>query len=532
MTVNQCNFDRITRSLRRVRAEPTGRQARQDIALASLGFTTLCELEDDIAEAAEVGTTALRREEFRQKRAHLARAAACMDAVFSLPDLAPILGPLDKVARDAVLLSLKRCQPLVLEPLPVDPDTIRVPGLTPDLVKLILAGQHKAGWWDPWVPHQCLFEHRHAEVSPPFHAEIVETFHSDDPGWVYLCFRNSGKSTLSEEAFILRACLRLFGNALVLGFNQQRAVERLESIKHELETNERINAIFGDVRGQVWQGQKVTMSNGVCLQAVGSGQSLRGIKHFDYRPDCLLLDDIDDIGASTPLEREATKKWFFGTVLPSLASRSIIRMAATPLDQECLPVTLGKMPTWKTMVVPVKHMSGNEDAFFESWLSEQDTIVETDRHVHVSDAGIDAKRDEFRAAIHRLVAQERQETVSTHPDHPVEPGSGGSGSELHDLPHVAEEQHPAKSFDIVHSALGGQVENAEGLGPEDQTSTAPATNQKPARRLSSREAFLKKRGGQHVAESKGIEPAPPPVPTPEENELTAIERAFGFQFKR
>jgi hypothetical protein len=87
---------------------------------------------------------------------------------------------------------------------------MKVPGLTPDIVKTILAGQHKGGEPDLWVPHQCLFEHRHAEPSPPFHASIVETFHSSDPGWVYLCFRNSGKSTISEEGFILRAVLRLF----------------------------------------------------------------------------------------------------------------------------------------------------------------------------------------------------------------------------------------------------------------------------------------------------------------------------------
>jgi hypothetical protein len=67
------------------------------------------------------------------------------------------------------------------------------------------------------------------------------------------------------------------------------------------------------MRGQVWQGQKITLTSGVCLRAVGSGQSLRGIKHYDFRPDCLLLDDVEgDVGASTPLEREDTKKWFFG----------------------------------------------------------------------------------------------------------------------------------------------------------------------------------------------------------------------------
>jgi hypothetical protein len=123
-TVNQSNFERITRSLHR----GTSKRDLQDWALSSLGLCNLGELEDDIAVAADCGTTALRAEEFRQKRAHMARTAACTEAVFSLPDLEQFLGPLDKVARDAVILSLQRCQPLVLEPLPIDPATIMSPG--------------------------------------------------------------------------------------------------------------------------------------------------------------------------------------------------------------------------------------------------------------------------------------------------------------------------------------------------------------------------------------------------------------------
>jgi hypothetical protein len=500
--VNQCNFDRITRSLRR----GTSKRDLQDVALSSLGFTTLIELEDDMAMAVECGTTVLRREEFRQKRAHMARAAACMEAVFSLPDLEPLMGPLDKIARDAVLTSLRRCQPLILAHLPVDSSTIPVPeGLTPDIVQMIYASQHKAGNPDFWVAHQVLFEHRHAEPSPSFHAEIVETFHSSDPGWVYLCFRNSGKSTLSEEGFILRALLRLFGNALVLGFNQQRAVERLEAIKHEMEANERLAAIFGDMRGQVWQGQKITLTNGVCLQAVASGQSLRGIKHYNFRPDCLLLDDVEgDVGASTPLEREATKKWFFGTVLPALASKSIIRMAATPLDMECLPVTLGKMATWKTMVVPVRSMAGNEDAFFESWLADQGIEVPGVEHL---DAGhvLDGEPSTLRDEIKQLVAAQNRPVAS---------------STIDELPHVAEEHRPAKNFDLVHEA---EWPSAPKRSPEAQ---APGPR-KP-------EAPRRKRAGQQpIPDAKSTTPAPTPVPEPEaQRELTEVERAFNFKFPR
>jgi hypothetical protein len=231
---------------------------------------------------------------------------------------------------------------------------------------------------------------------------------------------------------------------------------------------------------------KIVLTNGVCLQAVGSGQSLRGIKHFDFRPDCLLLDDVEgDIGASTPLEREATKKWFFGTVLPSLASRSIIRMAATPLDQECLPVTLGKMPTWRTMVVPVRSMGGNEDAFFEPWLAEQ---------------GIDV-----------------------------------ANTALTDMPHVIEEQRPAKSFDFMH---GGGWPSEPKHGPErlgdrdaDEVSETEAAEIKEAKRLANAERQRRYRERKKVmAEAKSGEPAPsPPVEPGAQRELSEVERAMAWR---
>jgi hypothetical protein len=60
--VNVPSFERITRSLRR----GTGKRDLQDVALSSLGFCTLGELEDHMADASEAGTSLLRRQEFRQ----------------------------------------------------------------------------------------------------------------------------------------------------------------------------------------------------------------------------------------------------------------------------------------------------------------------------------------------------------------------------------------------------------------------------------------------------------------------------------
>jgi hypothetical protein len=285
------------------------------------------------------------------------------------------------------------------------------------------------------------------------------------------------------------------------------------------------NTIFGDMRGQVWQGQKITLTSGVCLQAVGSGQSLRGIKHYDFRPDCLLLDDFEgDVGASTPLEREDTKKWFFGTVLPSLASRSIIRLAATPLDQECLPVTLGKMPTWKTMVVPVRNMGGNEDAFFESWCAEQGVDVAgdaTSRGLETSARWTpDQSRSRTLDKIKQLVAANERPRGSTSID---------------DLPHVAEEQHPAKSFDLVHGGDRERVAEPPKAAPAADVVKKPPSETQTAANAERQRRYRERkkagvRGVQTIPESKSETPAPSPEIDPEtRQELSEIEKAMRWR---
>ena len=58
--------------------------------------------------------------------------------------------------------------------------------------------------------------------------------------------------------------------------------------------NETILEIFGSMVGPVWHETKVELSNGAVIQAFGRGQSLRGVKHNDTRPDFCLIDDIED----------------------------------------------------------------------------------------------------------------------------------------------------------------------------------------------------------------------------------------------
>jgi hypothetical protein len=145
---------------------------------------------------------------------------------------------------------------------------------------------------DPGLAHAALFKHRHTEATPPFHETIIRKFHSPTQNYMAMAMRGGAKSTISEEGIVVQACLRKTRNTVILGSSEARAVDRLRSIKNEFETNEFIFDLFGDLRGELWQETKIVLTNGVVMQALGRGQSMRGMKHLDQRPDLLLISAL------------------------------------------------------------------------------------------------------------------------------------------------------------------------------------------------------------------------------------------------
>jgi hypothetical protein len=207
----------------------------------------------------------------------------------------------------------------------------------------------------PIVAHQVLFKHRHPDATPPFHFEMIEDWHGDQPYVLTMAFRGSAKSTIAEEALTILACFRRFKNGLIIGESENRAVERLRAIKHEIDFNDMLTAIFKIARGDIWTEAKITLNNSVMLQAYGRGQSLRGAKHNDARPDFIFLDDLEDEESVRTKEgRNKTRVWFTSTVMPALEPGGKMRMAATPLHPEALAPTLATKSFWHTRTYPIE----------------------------------------------------------------------------------------------------------------------------------------------------------------------------------
>jgi hypothetical protein len=235
--------------------------------------------------------------------------------------------------------------------------------------------------------HQFLFEHRHPETTPDFHYEMIDDWHGPSRAVMHMAYRGSAKSTIGEEAVVIRALFKEFHNCVILGESQPKANERLAAIKYEFEENEVLNEIFGDLVGTTWNEDKIILTNGVCIQSKGAGQSFRGTKHLIWRPDLLFVDDLEnDENSGTPDARAKLLKYFMANVRGALAKNHRMMMTATPLGPEALAVKFYANPDWHRRRYPVKYRDVETGEWRSTW-PDQRSIEE-----------IDALEQEFRNA--------------------------------------------------------------------------------------------------------------------------------------
>lgn len=221
---------------------------------------------------------------------------------------------------------------------------------------------------DRRLAHRVFFGHRHPNTTPPFHYEIVDLWHSSAPKVLIKAFRGAAKSTLAEEAIIIQAAYREFKNGIVLGETVDRAIERLRAIKHEFETNTALDECFGNLVGGTWSEGKIILANGVIIQAFGRGQSLRGSKHLDFRPDRAFGDDVEnEESVATPEAIEKAMRWLMSVVMPALAPGALIRINGTPLHPRSVIEQLSMDPDWVTRTYPIEHVDAESGELVATW---------------------------------------------------------------------------------------------------------------------------------------------------------------------
>ena len=243
---------------------------------------------------------------------------------------------------------------------------------------------------DRKLAHGLLFKHRHPLETPPFHGEMIDDFHSFEQQVVIEAFRGGAKSTTGEEATTIKAAFTDFTNGLIVSSTQARAAERLEAVKHELENNENIINLFGEQTGSIWQAHKVVLLNGVCIQALGVGQAVRGIKHHEFRPDFIWIDDIEDEeSVKTPEACHERLKWLYGTLLPVCAKNAVIRVTGNRLSPDAVVSKLSTNAEWVSRRYPISYNDVETGREIATWPEFRDILWIQKKRAEYQDLGLD-----------------------------------------------------------------------------------------------------------------------------------------------
>jgi len=130
---------------------------------------------------------------------------------------------------------------------------------------------------------------------------------------------------------------------------------QLANTKAELEGNQLILEVFGEKkdsgdRSRKWASEMFETVDGITMAARGRGGQIRGLNHKGRRPKKIICDDLEDKeSVSTPEQRQKTKTWAYGDLMPALPRldpNATIVALGTLLHQDALLQTWANDPDW------------------------------------------------------------------------------------------------------------------------------------------------------------------------------------------
>lgn len=137
---------------------------------------------------------------------------------------------------------------------------------------------------------------------------------------------------------------------IIISDSSDQAEGFLENIRVEFEENTAIREDFGDLTGKVWRSNVLVTSSNIKMEAIGSGKKIRGRKHRNWRPDLLILDDVEnDENVRTTEQRAKLDNWFKKAVSKAGDDYTDIVYIGTLLHYDSLLANTLKNPAYRAI---------------------------------------------------------------------------------------------------------------------------------------------------------------------------------------
>lgn len=196
--------------------------------------------------------------------------------------------------------------------------------------------------------------------------------------------RGHAKSTNFTFKDSLHAALYLYKHyIIILSDSSDQAEGFLSDIKTEMEDNQEIRLDFGNQQGKVWKSTVILTTGGVKIEAIGSGKKVRGRRHGAWRPDLLVLDDIEnDENVNTPDQRRKLDSWFKKAVSKAGDTYTDIMYIGTILHYDSLLSNTLKNPEYESRTYRAVISFSNRDDLWDKWTELYTNLFDPDHKQH------------------------------------------------------------------------------------------------------------------------------------------------------
>lgn len=209
--------------------------------------------------------------------------------------------------------------------------------------------------------------------TPKFHKEILSLASNQEEKLIGIAApRGHAKSTIVDFVFAIWSTVyekHHFG--VIISDTVTQSIEFVNAIKDEFENNLIIKWLYGDLVSDNWRDGDFVTSTGIKWVAKGAGMKVRGLRHREWRPDLIILDDLEnDERVATVAQRQKLKKWLVRAVLPALSRDGRAILVGTVLHHDSLLQNILKhkdsFASWTTRLFQAisTNESGDEKALW------------------------------------------------------------------------------------------------------------------------------------------------------------------------
>lgn len=223
------------------------------------------------------------------------------------------------------------------------------------LAKLARCMTFKLNPKDPKSPEVPIFHIKYKEDGrTPHSVDMVLGTHV-----VFIIPRGFSKTTIINFCTIYKVVYGMTKFTVYISEAARHAEDQLATIKRELAGNERLIAIFGNLKpnktdDQSWGAESFETLTGVKITAKGRNAQIRGLNKFADRPDTIVLDDVEDRDSvSTDANLQKTLSWFVADVMEALprGRNGCIYAIGTLLNPKALLPVLSSDPDFTTILL-------------------------------------------------------------------------------------------------------------------------------------------------------------------------------------